>query len=124
MYQWHSHGALAGPVGALEERLARSTPEELFILLYEQLLGGPGEAGEADALVGWIEGRYPLLPAHLRGRFRFYEALYLSFRSFHSALRKEFMGRAEFLRLREDELFEIYFQEERAKKRIFLLKEV
>jgi hypothetical protein len=34
------------------------------------------------------------------------------------------MGTGEFLRLREDELFEIYFQEERAKKGIFLLKEV
>lgn len=34
------------------------------------------------------------------------------------------MSIGQFLRLREDQLFEIYFQEERAKKGIFLLKEV
>ena len=79
---------------------------------------------ELDELIDFIEQSYPVLPEHLRGRFRFYQALYLSFSSFHASQKKDFMGVGAFLKLREDELFEIYFQEERAKKGIFLLKEI
>lgn len=76
-----------------------------------------------DEIIKQVE-TYKLLPARLRGKFRFYSELYKRFNNFYSYNLKGIIDAIEFFSLSEDELFQLYFLKERAEKGIFILKQI
>jgi hypothetical protein len=120
-FQYSSHGVIVEvDRKAVQEYLsAKNGHESMFYLFLCKVYHLNIFNSQLRQLISYVEAKYDLMPEHLRGKLELYLIMYSIFAEIDKSL-----SLYEFLKLRQHELFKLYFEREKAEKGGFILKKI